>query len=76
MQDGGGIKTIKEASTSLYQTWFEEDPDVYEKAAGPYVWQEKQEQKLWNTVLKSIGLSGGLIDPAASIERENSDFFN
>lgn len=76
LSDGGGIKTIKDVSKSLYQTFWLDDPDVYERAAGPYVFQEAEKNKGWNIVLKSIGLSGSLIDPATSIERENSDFFN
>jgi hypothetical protein len=73
---GGGLATIQDLATSLYATYFTDDPDVYEKAAGPYRFQEKDENKAWNIALKSIGLSGSLIDPATSIQRENSDFFN
>lgn len=76
LSDGGGIKTIKDVSKSIYQTFWEEDPDLYERAAGPYKFQEAGENKAWNIILKSMGLSGSLIDPATSIERENSDFFN
>ena len=75
LSDGGGVKTIKDAAASLYQTFWLDDPDVYERAAGPYNFQEAEQNKLWNIVLKSVGLSGSLIDPATSIERENSDFF-
>ena len=76
LSDGGGVKAIKDLAQSLYQTFWLEDPDVYEKAAGPYVYQEAQANKGWNIILKSAGLSGSLIDPATSLERENSDFFN
>jgi hypothetical protein len=76
LSDGGGVKTIKDISKSLYQTYWLDDPDLYERAAGPYVFQEADKNKAWNLALKSIGLSGSLIDPATSIERENSDFFN
>jgi hypothetical protein len=76
LSDGGGVKTIKDISKSLYQTYWLDDPDLYERAAGPYVFQEADKNKVWNLALKSIGLSGSLIDPATSIERENSDFFN
>jgi hypothetical protein len=73
---GGGLATIEDLATSLYATYFTDDPDVYEKAAGPYKFQEKDANKAWNIALKSIGLSGSLIDPATTIQRENSDFFN
>jgi hypothetical protein len=76
LQDGGGIKTIKEITKSISQTYWEENPDVYERAAGPLIFQEAGKTKEWNYFFKSLGLSGGLIDPATSIERENSDFFN
>jgi hypothetical protein len=76
LSDGGGVKTIKDVSKSLYQTYWLDDPDVYERAAGPYEFQEADKNKAWALVLKSMGLSGSLIDPATSIERENSDFFN
>lgn len=76
LQDGGGFKTIKDVSSSLYATFIEDKPDVYKRAAGPFIHQEADKNKAYNYILKSIGLNGGLVDPAASIERENSGFFN
>lgn len=76
LSEGGGVRAIRDVSASLYQTYWLDDPDVYEKAAGPYKFQEAGANKVLNLVLKSAGLSGSLIDPATSIERENSDFFN
>jgi hypothetical protein len=73
---GGGLATLEDLTSSLYQTFFGKKEDVYEKAAGPYKFQEAQVNKAWNLTLKSMGLSGSIIDPATSIKRENSDFFN
>ena len=39
------------------------------------VWQQKESMKDFNKIMKLFGLNGSLIDPAGSIERENSDFF-
>jgi hypothetical protein len=64
-------------SKILYHTYWENDPDVYEKAAGPYTFQEKGKNKFWNVFSKTfLGLNGSLVDPGATIQRENSDFFN
>jgi len=73
---GGGLATIEDLASSLYATYFTDEPDVYEKAAGPYKFQEKGVNKAWNIAFKSMGLSGSLVDPATTIQRENSDFFN
>ena len=73
---GGGLATIEDLASSLYATYFTDKPDVYEKAAGPYTFQEADKNKALNIVLKSMGLSGSLVDGATTIQRENSDFFN
>ena len=76
LQDGGGIKTLTSLGMSVWQTFFTDTPDVYEKAAGPLIFQEAQANKAWNYVFKSIAINGSLIDPTGPIERENSEFFN
>jgi len=77
LSDGGGLKSMVDMSKILYHTYWENDPDVYEKAAGPYTFQEKGRNKFWNVFSKTfLGLNGSLVDPGATIQRENSDFFN
>ena len=77
LSDGGGLKGIIDMTKVLYHTFWEGDPDEYEKAAGPYVFQEKGRNKFWNSFSKTfLGLNGSLVDPATSTQRENSDFFN
>jgi hypothetical protein len=46
------------------------EPDAYDRAAGPYTWQQKGEDKFWNTAFKLVSLSGKLIAPAYAIEQE------
>jgi hypothetical protein len=77
LSDGGGLKGITDMTKILYHTYWEGDPDEYEKAAGPYTFQEKGRNKFWNVFSKTyLGLNGSIIDPATTIQRENSDFFN
>ena len=76
LSDGGALKGIKDMSTALYSTFWGSDDAYYEKAAGPYRFQQKDSNKFWSAFSKTFfGLSGSLIDPATSIQRENSDFF-
>ena len=77
LSDGGGLKSLVDMSSILYNTYWEDDPQEYEKAAGPYSFQEKGENKIWSIISKTyFGLNGSIIDPATTIQRENSDFFN
>jgi hypothetical protein len=46
--------------------------DVYDRDAGPLVWQEKDSGKVLNILAKLAGFNGKLIDPAYGIERETS----
>jgi hypothetical protein len=41
---------------------------VYDQAAGPYVWQQEDENKMKNLVSKSLGLNGSMLDPAYALE--------
>ena len=77
LQDGGAVKSIKDMSMILYRTYWEDDPQEYERAAGPFTFQEEGRNKFWNVFSKTfLGLNGSIVDPATTIQRENSDFFN
>lgn len=67
----GGISSAVSLTTELYNT-LSGDPQTYTRAAGPYYSQQKNDNKLFNTILKFYGLTGKMIDPALAIERENS----
>ena len=75
LSDGGALKTILEVTSSLMEGAVTGKYDTYKQTAGPMVWQQKESMKEFNKIMKLFGLNGSLIDPAGSIERENSDFF-
>ena len=76
LSDGGAMRGMTDMGTALYNTFWESDDAYYEKAAGPYYFQQKGSNKFWNAFSKTyFGLTGTLVDPATSIQRENSDFF-
>jgi hypothetical protein len=39
----------------------------YERDVGPYVWQDKDQLKVWNHVAKMFGITGTFIDPAMAV---------
>jgi hypothetical protein len=65
----GGMGKIIDLADYLSQT-ASGDPDTYDRAAGPYTWQQKNEDKWWNTAFKLISFSGKLPAPAYAIEQE------
>lgn len=67
----GGISSAVNLTTELYNTLIG-DPQAYTRAAGPYYGQQKDDNKVFNAVLKLYGLTGKMVDPALAIERENS----
>lgn len=74
LQEGGMGKVIDLADFG-YQT-LSGEPDVYDRAAGPYTWQQKGEDKFWNAAFKLISLSGKLPAPAYAIEQEQKGLKN
>jgi hypothetical protein len=52
------------------------DPDTYDRAAGPYTWQQKEENKWKNAAFKLFSISGKLPAPAYAIEQERKGLKN
>jgi hypothetical protein len=71
----GGMGKIIDLADYLSQT-ASGDPDTYDRAAGPYTWQQKNEDKYWNAAFKLISLSGKLPAPAYAIEQEQKGIKN
>lgn len=65
----GGLFEIVELADYLYQTG-SGDPDTYDRAAGPYTWQQKGENKYRNAAFKIFTLTGKLPAPAYAIEQD------
>jgi hypothetical protein len=71
----GGMGSIIDLFSYANQN-IEGNPDTYDRAAGPYTWQQKGEDKWWNTAFKLISLSGKLSAPAYAIEQEQKGLKN
>lgn len=68
LSEGGVVGEVVSLAELIY------NDDVYEKEAGVFVWQEKQDGKFWNTVFKGVGITGDIINPSAPFKRENSGY--
>lgn len=68
LQEGGMGKIVD--LLDYGQQGLSGEPDEYDRAAGPYTWQQKGEDKFWNTAFKLVSISGKLIAPAYAIEQE------
>jgi hypothetical protein len=44
----------------------------YQRSAGPYIWQQEGELKLWSHIAKSFGMTGTNVDPAKAIRNYQS----
>jgi hypothetical protein len=61
-------KTLQAITQLLLQ-----DPSArYKRAVGPYEWQQEGEYKTLNYLLKSVGLSGKIIDPVNALKNFES----
>jgi hypothetical protein len=74
LQEGGMGKIIDLVDYAVQSA--SGTPDEYDRAAGPYTWQQKGEDKWWNAAFKLISLSGKLIAPAYAIEQEQKGIKN
>jgi hypothetical protein len=74
LQEGGMGKIIDLIDYSTQSA--SGDPDIYDRAAGPYTWQQKDEDKYWNAAFKLMSLSGKLVAPAYAIEQEQKGLKN
>jgi hypothetical protein len=74
LQEGGMGKLI-DLADFVSQT-VSGEPDKFDKAAGPYEWQQKGENKFWNAAFKLLSLSGKLPAPAYAIEQEQKGIKN
>jgi hypothetical protein len=52
------------------------NPDTYDRAAGPLIWQQQEDHKWLNKAFKLIGISGKLGAPAYAIEQEQKGLKN
>jgi hypothetical protein len=64
LQEGGLLKVV---DLIEYTTG---EPDTYEKAAGPLIWQQKYEDKYPNIFFKLLGINGKMLSPAYGIEQD------
>lgn len=72
----GPVESLIDISVLVSSDLFGGDADTYDRAAGPLTWQQKDQNKLWNAILKLYGINGKLVDPAYAIERENAGLKN
>ena len=57
----------------IFNTLLSDESAYYKREAGPYWWQEKEANKIWGHVFKTIGFTGGTGDPITLIKNlENS----
>lgn len=61
-------KTIQ----AITQLLINDPSSMYKRAVGPYEWQQEGEYKTLNYLLKSVGLSGKIIDPVNALKNFES----
>jgi hypothetical protein len=65
---GPTLKSYKQMLEYLYMEMTGNPYAYYQKDAGPYEWQKEGGSKLMTTFWKSLGLTGGSIDPVTAIK--------
>jgi hypothetical protein len=62
------LKTFEDSMTSLYNAAMGNDAAYYERAMGPYEWQQEDSLKLYQYVIKSFGITGAQTEPIKGIK--------
>jgi hypothetical protein len=52
-----------------YKTMMDDPTAYYQQAAGPYIWQEKGQNKIKNLIMKNLGFTAENFSPANAIEK-------
>ena len=66
----GGAGALLDLGRLTYST-IKGEPDQYDRAAGPLIWQQKGVNKAWNIFFKMLSITGKQVDPGYGIEMEN-----
>lgn len=65
---GPTLKSYKQMIEFAYMDLTGDPKGTYAKDSGPYEWQQEGGSKFWTTFWKSLGLTGGTIDPITAIK--------
>ena len=65
---GPTVKTAFDVVRDLYNMSVSNDNAYYKRNANPYLWGQQGDPKVLTHLAKSIGLTGGVVDPSQSIK--------
>jgi hypothetical protein len=66
------VVNIGKTIQAITQLLINDPSSMYKRAVGPYEWQQEGEYKTLNYLLKSVGLSGKIIDPVNALKNFES----
>jgi len=69
---GPTLDTYKQVFEDALNMAQEKDAAYYKRRVGPYEWQQQEAAKIWAHMAKTIGLTGGSIDPATAVKNFQS----
>lgn len=69
---GPTLESYSKILNTLFDTMSGNPSAKYKRDMGPYKWQKKDSNKIWNYTLKAFGLTGSTLDPVNTIKNFQS----